>query len=131
MNIKRMSLFFVAAFLVTLVSIFYASNASADEPAVLFEDLFTDGPESYSGKPYYWLGECKMQIKLTPAPTKSEQVELLWRIHPVPPQEACFRRDIVDKEPSVCGSSEDSSGQAPDLLWSRGTHPKASRKEPI
>lgn len=54
------------------------SPEAESPPAIVAERLFTDGPESYQGVPYYWTAKFTLNLTLPIRPKSSHRLEFLW-----------------------------------------------------
>lgn len=56
-----------------------AGPAEADSASgVVAQRLFTDGPESYHGTPYYWTAQVSLHLTVGLMPKSSHRLEFLW-----------------------------------------------------
>jgi len=58
-----------------LILVFMAATASTARAA---ETLFTDGPQEYEGRKYFWLAEWKLDVALSPDVAPGDRLEVLF-----------------------------------------------------
>ena len=69
---------FLPAIAIAMAALSPAMAEEGPEGAALAWMRFQNGPETYAGKPYIWLGRQQIDLTLDVKPAKGQVIDLLW-----------------------------------------------------